>query len=64
MVPGSSERRPRCPDLDSSSRAHGTFNLSRAAGAWYRIQVKYIHSSKDISNLSNHSGWLYFEVVK
>jgi hypothetical protein len=53
-----------CGDLNSASKISGLFSLSQATGYRYRIRADYVRSSKDISNLSNDSGWLYFVVVK
>ncbi len=53
-----------CGYLNKSSRAYGTFSLSKAAGYRYRIQAEYVRSATDTANLGNHSGWRYFEVVQ
>jgi hypothetical protein len=53
-----------CGSLNSASKISGLFSLSQATGYRYRIRADYVRSSKDVSNLSNDSGWLYFVVVK
>lgn len=53
-----------CGALNKSSQISGAFPMDGLAGYRFRVQAEYIRSSKDTSNLSNHSGWLYFQVVK
>ncbi len=52
-----------CVKLSSASQISGSLNLTQAdIGFHYRVRADYIRSSKDTSNLSNDSGWLYLIV--
>jgi hypothetical protein len=54
-----------CGTLNSSSKVSGYLTLNSADLNYpYRIRADYIRSSKDTSNLSTDSGWLYFMVEK
>jgi hypothetical protein len=52
-----------CDSLTSDSKDTSPFNLAQAVGDKYRIRAQYVASSKDKSNLSANSVWLYFQVV-
>jgi sugar lactone lactonase YvrE len=52
-----------CFSLNKNSTVFGKFGLSHISGFQARVRADYVRSGTDNKNLSNDSGWLYFEVV-
>jgi hypothetical protein len=52
-----------CFSLNKNSATVGKFGVSQVSGFQLRVRADYIRSGADNKNLSNDSGWLYFEVV-
>ncbi|MEU6094446.1 hypothetical protein [Streptomyces sp. NPDC047079] len=51
-----------CLSLDRNSTAAAQLTLSHAVDQRFRVRSEYVHSTKDNTNLSTWSGWLYFTV--
>jgi hypothetical protein len=50
--------------LNSSSKISGYLTLAGVTGDHFRLIAVFVPSSKDVTNVSYHSGWFYFSVVK
>ncbi|MET7286641.1 hypothetical protein [Streptomyces sp. NPDC005573] len=51
-----------CITLDAKSAAAARLTLTNAVNQKFRVRTEYEHSTKDTSNPSTWSGWLYFTV--
>jgi 5-hydroxyisourate hydrolase-like protein (transthyretin family) len=50
--------------LNGASTMAGYLTLTGATGGYFRLIADFVPSSKDVTNVSYHSGWFYFSVVK
>ncbi|MFD4413645.1 MULTISPECIES: hypothetical protein [unclassified Streptomyces] len=51
-----------CVSLDANSTAVAQLSLTNAVDQKFRVRSEYEHSTKDTTNLSTWSGWLYLTV--
>jgi hypothetical protein len=42
----------------------GYLTLTSVTGDYFRLIAVFVPGSKDVTNVSYHSGWFYFSVVK
>jgi hypothetical protein len=50
--------------LNGSSALSGYLTLTGVTGGYFRLIAVFVPSSNDVTNISYHSGWFYFSVVK
>jgi 5-hydroxyisourate hydrolase-like protein (transthyretin family) len=50
--------------LNGSSTVSGYLTLTGVTGGYFRLMAVFVPSSNDVTNISYHSGWFYFSVVK
>lgn len=50
--------------LNGSSQVSGYLTLTNVTGDYFRLIAVFVPGSKDVTNVSYHSGWFYFSVVK
>lgn len=53
-----------CDKLGAKSSDSAPFSLRQAVGDRYRIRADYVPGARNTANVSGHSGWLYFAVVR
>jgi hypothetical protein len=42
----------------------GYLTLTGVTGGYFRLSAVFVPGSKDVTNVSYHSGWFFFSVVK